>query len=329
MEETERKRARDVSSEAPAKEKRKPGKLRSYYQKNQKKVDSVIFATSFLIVPVILFIIFYIFVNVDSFLMAFRAQRTLGDGTVGEVWTIDNFKRIWTLLTDSDGAIIREALFNTVLFNIVNIFVTLPVTILVCYFFSKKIAGYRAFRAIFYLPCIIAGSALVVLFKFALGDGGPLDVLFRNSGYTYPLSSAPSAIITILIYNFLFGIGGNMIVISGAMHSINPQMIEAGRIDGCNWFQELIYIIFPSIWPTISTILILSVAGFLGASGPILPFTKGAHGTMTLSFYIFALVSGQGATQDLYLASAIGLIMTLISFPMALVVKKVVYGKEN
>lgn len=324
-----RTRARDLSSEASVEPERKKTRWSEYYKKNQKKVDSTVFAVSFLIVPIVLFCIFYIYVNIDSFLMAFRAQRTLPDSSVAEVWTFDNFKRIWSLLTDSDGAIIREAIINTIYFNIVNLVFTLPVTILVCYFFMKKIHGFKFFRAVFFLPCIIAGSALVVLFKIALGDGGPLDVLFREIGYTYPLSSEPSAIITILIYNFLFGIGGNMIVISGAMHSINPQMIEAGRIDGCNWFQELLYIIFPSIWPTISTILILSAAGFLGASGPILAFTKGTHGTMTLSFYTFALVSGQGASQDLYLASAIGLLMTIVSFPMALVVKKVVYGKED
>ena len=147
--------------------------------------------------------------------------------------------------------------------------------------------------------------------------------------YSYPLSEEPNAIITILIYNFLFGLGGNIIVIGGAMRSINQDMLEAGQIDGCNWFQEFLYLIIPSIWPTISTILILSAAGFLGATGPILPFTEGKYGTMTLAFYNFALVSGKGAKTDYYLASAIGLCMTAISFPFALLVKKVVYGKEK
>ena len=216
------------------------------------------------------------------------------------------------------------------LFNVVNIVLVLPTTTLICYFFVKKIFGYRFFRAVYYLPCIITSSALVLLFKTALNDGGPLDVLFRESlGYTYPLSKEPDAIITILIYNFLFGLGGNIIVIGGAMKSIDPQLMEAGQIDGCNWIQEFIYIIIPSIWPTISTILILSAAGFLGATGPILPFTQGKYGTMTLAFYNFALVSGTGVNVDYYLASAIGLCMTVISFPLAMVVKRIVYGKES
>ena len=55
------------------------------------------------------------------------------------------------------------------------------------------------------------------------------------------------------------------------------------------------------------------------------------NGTMTLAFYIYQLVSGvgNGGQQDVYLASAIGVIMTLISFPLALLVRKLVYGKEE
>ena len=51
---------------------------------------------------------------------------------------------------------------------------------------------------------------------------------------------------------------------------------------------------------------------------------------MTLAFYIYQLVSGAGTgQQDVYLASAVGVIMTVISFPLALLVRKLVYGKEE
>lgn len=309
---------------------------KKFYNRNKKSIDRKIFIFSFLALPIFLFCIFYIYVNIDSFTMAFKTNITNDEGILVDSWTLDNFKTIWSILTADTGGVgvLSEALINTMLFNLVNFGLILPVTTLISYFISKKILGYRFFRAVFYLPCIIASSALVVLFKTALQDGGPLMVLFGEygifpSGYVYPMSHAPSAIITILLYNFLFGLGGNLIVIGGAMRSVDPQMLEAGQIDGCNWISEFFYIILPSIWPTISTILILSVAGFLGASGPILPFTEGAAGTMTLSFYIFALVSGKGAKTDYNLASAIGLCMTVISFPLAMLVKRLLYGKEK
>lgn len=309
----------------------KPFSLKGLYRNHKKAIDKNVFVVSFMFLPIVLFLIFYVYVNLDSFVMAFRAVGTLEDGTIGEYWTLNNFVNLANILKGGEDGlgILTEAILNTLLFNVVNLFLILPTTTLICYFLYKKIAGYKFFRAVYYLPCIITSSALVMLFKLALQDGGPLDVLFRKMGYVYPLSDSPGALITILVYHFLFSLGGNMIVISGAMRSINSEMLESAEIDGCNWFQEFIYIILPSIWPTISTILILSAAGFLGASGPILAFTEGANGTMTLSFYTFALVSGKGAPTDYYLASAIGLCMSAISFPLALVVKKVVYGKEG
>lgn len=305
--------------------------VKKYYLNHKKDIDRRIFIFSFLALPIVLFCIFYIYVNIESFFMAFKDIGTLENGAVGEYWTLANFKKIWTILVSNGDNlnILSEAIVNTLLFNFVNLVLILPTTTFICYFITKKILGYRFFRAVYYLPCVITSSALVLLFKIALNDGGPLDVLFRNIGYVYPLTERPNAIITILIYNFLFGLGGNIIVIGGAMRSVNNELLEAGQIDGCNWIQEFLYIILPCIWPTISTILILSVAGFLGASGPILPFTEGKYGTMTLAFYNFALVSGTGAKTDYYLASAIGLCMTVISFPLALLVKRIVYGKEK
>ena len=298
-------------------------------QNDKQKKNAALFVFSFLILPIINFIIFYIYVNIDSFIMAFQMDATNPiTGQVEQVFTMSNFKTLFDdIALGGSSADILIALRNTVIFYFTGIGITLPITILVCYFLTKKIKGYKIFRAIFYLPCIISSTALVVLFKFSLGDGGFLDMMM-GANYVYPLTKVPNALVTIIIYSILFGIGGNVIIIGGAMNSIDPQLYEAGELDGCNWFQQLIFIILPSIWPTLSTIIILSVASFLGSTGPILPFTKGAYETTTLAYYIFSLVAGGfGRAQNLYLASAIGLIMTAVSFPLAMIVKRIVYGR--
>lgn len=290
-----------------------------------------LFVISFLALPVLNFLIFYVYVNFDSFFMAFQ-RPTTGDGFGATEWSLENFKTILTMLDSSAGGELWGALLNTVLFYLFGMLVGLPISVLMSYFIYKKIKGYKMFRFVTYLPNIITSSALVILFKNAIGPGGPLDALISAGGGDYidPLTRNETAIWMIIFYSISFGFGTNLIVLNGAMNGINKEMLEAASIDGCNWFQELIYVIVPTVWPTISTIVILSTAGFLGASGPILAFTKGTNGTMTLSFYIYQLVSGAGTgQQDVYLASAIGVIMTAISFPLALIVRKVVYGKEE
>ncbi len=289
-----------------------------------------IFIWSFLGLPILSFLVFYVYANFNSIVMAF--QRPVYGGESKYVWSTENFSRIKDLLGSAGGGKLTKALVNTLLMWSSGMLIGLPLSVLACYFFYVKIPGARLFRSVMYLPQIITSSALVVLFKYAIGQGGPLDMLMSSGGgaYTNPLTTQPSAMITIIFYSVSFGFGTNIILLGSAMNSINTEMIEAGRVDGCTWFKELTHIILPTIWPTVSTIIILSTAGILGSTGPILAFTKGEVGTMTLSFYIYQLVSGAGTgVTDLNLASAIGIAMTVVSLPFVFLVKRVVYGKEE
>ena len=143
------------------------------------------------------------------------------------------------------------------------------------------------------------------------------------------MTAEPNALIAMLIYSLLFGFGNEIVVLGGAMTGINKEMLEAGEIDGCTWFQELYKLILPSIWPTVSTFLILSVVGVLGSSGPVLAFTKGYYGTMTLSYKLYSLVSGVNGGQDLYYASAIGLLMTAVTLPIVFLVRNLMYSSKK
>lgn len=290
------------------------------------------FIACFLAFPIINFLIFYVYVNFDAFFMAFQRPVT-GQGFGVTEWSFDNFRTIIKLFGFGEEGALWQALLNTVLFYLAGMIVGLPVSILMSYFIYKKIKCYKLFRFVTYLPNIITSSALVILFKNAVGPGGPFDAIITASGGEYidPLTETGTAIWTIIFYSVSFGFGTNLIVTNGAMNGIDNDMLGAAEIDGCTWFKELIYVIIPSVWPTLSTIVILATAGFLGTTGPILAFTKGTNGTMTLAFYIYRLVSGEGngGKQDVFLASAIGIIMTAFSFPLALLVRKIVYGRED
>lgn len=317
--------------------------VKKYNQKKRKVWDRRLFVFSFLFLPILCFLIFYVYVNLQSFAYSFMTFEN-GHGKFDP--TFSNFKEIFECLfmnKDSHISILtsqnlKNALTNVLLFNFVGIFLGLPVSVLFGYFLYKKIKGYKLFRFVIYLPSIITSSALMMLYKQIIGSGGLLNAL-AGTGYEYEnpwMVTNGSAIYYLLFYCFMFGFGTNMIVINGAMNSINKEVIEASELDGCNWFQELIHIIFPSIWPTISTILIMCVAGFLGATGPILAFTgignANANQTFTLSYLLYYMVAqstGSGNEGWIYMASAIGLVMTLISFPLALVVKRIAYGKEK
>ena len=285
------------------------------------------FVFSALILPIIGFLIFFVYVNARSVLMAFQ-RPTYKNGLV-EHFCFDNFGRMFSM-KGGLGQLI-EAFLNTLLFFAADLLIVFPISVVMSYFFFKKITGYRFFRFVYYLPTIISSSVLVALFKYAIGPGGVVAALQNATGKEtyYFLINQPSALLTILFYNVIFSFGGNIIIIGGSMNGTNVEVLEAGEIDGCNRFQELTRLVIPMMWPTLSTMIILKTAAVLSASGPILAFTKGSYGTMTLSYLLYALVSGEGQEKDLYYASAVGLTMTVIVFPIAMLIKHFIYGGKR
>lgn len=65
----------------------------------------------------------------------------------------------------------------------------LPISILICYFFYKKLHGYRVFRFILFLPPIISVTVLVALFKYIIAANGPLGILYEIVIYNGILES--------------------------------------------------------------------------------------------------------------------------------------------
>lgn len=116
---------------------------------NPKKMKDTGFILLFLAVPVANFLVFWLYVNFDSILLAFQIPQS--NGTIE--WGLDNFRRFFSEFS-GENPVMLTALKNTMIFFFSNLFVVLPVSLLLCYFLYKKVAGYKAFRFIFYLPSI-------------------------------------------------------------------------------------------------------------------------------------------------------------------------------
>lgn len=291
---------------------------------NKKKdIGAIIFISLMLIVPILAYLFFYVYINFNSVLMAF--QIPLYDGLGGFEWGFDNFVKVYKQFTSTDENLLPY-LLNTVIFFVTDTFVSLPLSLIICYFMYKKIAGYQIFRTIIYLPVIITTTIFATLFKGMLEAGGPIQMICGRLGIEPPstfVNSEDYALKTVLFFVIYSGIGGRFVLFGGAMNSIDPSIIDAGRIDGAGPVRELVSIIVPCIWPTLSTMLLLCTTGIFTASGPSLLFDKGDYGTSTISYWIYEITSGSGGSgESVELAAAIGLIFTILGLPIVLVVKK-------
>lgn len=291
---------------------------------NKKKdVGAFIFIITMLCVPIAAFLFFYVYINFNSILMAF--QIPLYDGLGGYEWGFDNFEKVFKQFSSTEEDLLSY-LINTVIFFVSDTFVSMPLSLVICYFIYKKIAGYQAFRTIIYLPVIITSTIIATLFKGMIEAGGPLQMLFGRWGIEPPktfVNNEEYALTTIVTFVIYSGLGGRFVLFGGAMNSIDPSIIDAGKIDGAGPFRELVSIIVPCIWPTLATMLLLCATGIFTASGPSLLFDKGDYGSKTISYWIYDITSGSGgAGESVELASAIGLVFTIMGLPIVFVVKK-------
>ncbi len=276
--------------------------------------------------PIVQFAIFYIWVNFNSIIIAFQEfDGYMETGGEKYIWSLQNFKNFFLEWKLPNSEVII-GLKNTLKYFIVNLVFLLPACFLISYFLYKKIAGYKAFRVIFFLPSIISAVVLVTVYKNIIQKYGPvytiLDELFN---YQLPslLSDNETATPTIIFYTIWTGFGINMLLYQGAMGRVPEEVIEAGILDGIPWWRELFSVIMPMVWPTLSTTIILQITGLFNSTGPILLFSSagvvaGSYETTTLSYWIYAQT--YSGTNYNYPA-AIGIFFTLVSFPIVLITR--------
>jgi ABC-type sugar transport system permease subunit len=259
--------------------------------------------------PTVHFIVFWLWVNIDSLLLPFQ-------NNIGEFIGVTNFRWVFdTFLGANKNLDMLEATKNTLIFFFWNLLVEMPIAVVLAYVFFKKIPGSKFFTIVLYLPSIISATVMTTVFKNFLSNDGPFAIIWVNMGkeWVYPITNEATSIPSMLAYNLWNGYGLNIILFCSAMRRIPREIFESAAMDGITMGKELTSIIIPLIWPTLSTMLILAFIGIFGADGPILLFTNGEYGTMTIGF---AMYQQYKVFNQVARAAAIGFVYTMVGLPL-------------
>ena len=274
-----------------------------------KKLKDTIFVYLLIALPLIEFFTIYVYTNVDSFFLAFKRN--------GEFAGWVNFEMLWNEVR-APGSELLIAIRNTFIYFGAGL-VLFVWSIFLSYFFYKKIAAYKAFRFILYMPAIISPVVFVSLFQNITNPNGAIEMIIKifNPDFKMPslLFRSETATWTMVVYVIWMGWTKNMLYLGGSLARIPVEVLESARLDGVGPWTELTKILVPLLLPTLSTLLLLDVVGILSSSGPILLFTKGAYKTTTISYWMFTMVYATG--ENAYAkASAAGMCLTVIMFPV-------------
>jgi multiple sugar transport system permease protein len=215
---------------------------------------------------------------------------------------------------------------NTIYYTIGSVPLSLIVAFFLAFMLNQKVKGVTIFRTIFFLPSVIQGVAVYMLWGWIFNPKfGIINNLLTKLGITNPpgwLESETWVMPAIIIIS-LWGVGWMVLVYLAALQEIPEELYEACELDGGGFFQKIWYITLPMISPVTFFLLISGMISAMQIYAPAYVLTEGgpnfASTTISLLIYYSAFrwnAMGEGAAMAVLLFLAI-LLFTVIQFALS------------
>ena len=284
-----------------------------------KNAKRIIFIVGMLALPLLQWLVFFVFVNINTITMSFQDQRPGADPG----FSLVNYRNFFMDLRSTDK--FMYAIRNSLLFGLNDLFL-LFISLALAYFFYKKIRWSSFFRIIFFLPSIISIVIFIPAYQ-NMFNMGVIDSMLNIFGFEelpdWFANTSPWLVPLIMLYCLWVGTGYNILIMGGAMGNLPEDVMEYSRLEGGNYFNEFFRVVIPMIWPTISVGILGSVTVMFTLFMQIDLLTEygGAFGqAKTIAYVINSIVKGNG---NLEWASTLGICFTIIAIPIIITVRVV------
>ncbi len=301
--------------------------------KRRKKRNEYLFVVSLIAWPVIHFLMFWLYVNIESFMRIFQTYSPIR----GEyVWSgVDDLVRTFQQMVLGENEIMNRAMWNSVFSIIPGLFIILPLAFITAYAFYKHVPGERLFRVLFYLPSMISIVVLTMCYKYLFDPTfGSIRLLFENLfgvdwQWLTPSTDNPLVWPLIYLYCVWAGLGSNVILMSGAMQRIPKEIAESAKLEGIGFWREAWSITLPLTMTTVSNFIVLAIMGmFSFLMQPMLLTSEGGGPegmTLTVAMYVFVRTNS-GIESQAKSAITVGILFSLL-FGWVVLVAKVLLDK--
>jgi putative aldouronate transport system permease protein len=284
-----------------------------------------------MLLPIMFFFLCWKYLPIASTVMAFKnyqSDDSFGGGAYTSLWL--GFDPISKLFAKND---FWSAFRNTFILSFYGLVFGFPFPIILALFFSEiKNKAYLSVAQVFcYMPkfvSLVVVSSLVGLLLTSpsiYGSGGVLGRFFANNFGDYYLIRNPKAFRSIYILSGIWETGGySSIVYFAAILGIPPTNYEAAKIDGANKIQQIRYVTFPGMAPTLIIMLILRIGELLsiGYEKVYLLQLQGANEayatSQTVATYVINMFLDSNAGGNQGIGAAADLFNSLLSMVLVL-----------
>jgi putative aldouronate transport system permease protein len=217
---------------------------------------------------------------------------------------------------------------NTLLINVYDIIFGFPAPIVFALLLNEITnSGFkRAVQTATYLPYFISQVIICGILANFLASNGLITWIYTSITHTEPknLLTVAGNFRTIYVASGIWqGVGYGSIIYLSALSAVDPQLLDAAAIDGCNRFRRVWHVTIPAILPTIIVMLLLRLGNIMsvGFEKIILLYNGSTFETAdVISSYVYRY----GLLQGNYsYSTAVGLFNSIINFAFLIIVNHI------
>ena len=224
----------------------------------------------------------------------------------------------------------------TALENNAKLLITVPfalgLPLLIAVLLHQRVAGWRIFRSIYFLPTAISWVVLGLVAERFFAYQGTLNSIIHFFGFAHTNTNMlgyESTALTALGITFIFTmIGTNTILFLTGLATLDPTLEEAARIDGAGRWRIFRSITLPHLSRFIQLAFVVTVIALFSALfSLIFVMTGGGPGysTTTMEFLIYKTGFNQG---DFGTAALYGLILFVLTAIVGIVQLRLIGSNE-
>tara|TARA_B100000282_G_C31697201_1_gene474422 strand:- start:437 stop:1324 length:888 start_codon:yes stop_codon:yes gene_type:complete len=228
---------------------------------------------------------------------------------------LENYRTIFY-----EDAYFWKTIWNTLYYTIFRVPINIFLSLLVAILLNRTLKASGLIRATFFLPSLISGVALSVIWIWIFNPQiGLLNTILAFFGLKGPLwlqDENWSKLSLVIMSTWSIG-GGRMLVFLAALQNVNPNLYEALKLDGGNDLQCFWHITLPLISPVIFLWSVIEVIASMQIFTEAFIMTKGGPLESTL-FYNLYLYNQAFENFNMGYASALAWILLVITLIITL-----------
>jgi len=217
-----------------------------------------------------------------------------------------------------------KSMGNTIIFLLIHIPLQIIFALFLAEILNQKIKLRGVFRGAFFLPVIVSGVVVTILWQQLYGyDTGLLNRLLIMIGLDKVgwLTDPNIAMASIAVMATWKNVGLYIVLFLVGLQTVPTQYYEAADLEGATHFQKFFKITLPLINPTIFMVMILSTIG--GFSLFIEPYIMTGGGPLNSTVSAVLYIYKQGFFYyHMGYAATLGLFFAFIILAVIMIQKK-------